>query len=913
MKDTYNGGQGDQVITATFADWDSDGNGFPEEELGFGRWQLDMKTSAIPGADLYILGVNRTSAYFESYDNTRNFREPKNASGIITVGSVNTKNQWVGYYGAQTSYINAFPLNNITYNSSRGISRAGHSIPDFYAPGAWIASVASNNLNEILLDPKDYSDNASYVHMRGTSMAAPHVTGLAALLLEKWNVERGKSYSTPEIFSILAASDDANNVINAFDALMHGEPVTGIEDNVIISNTNCPGGNPSVITLGITSTYCGRFVDEDPYGDQASYTWKIEATSSQNGVETLASSVQPGGSSTSWNLNISSAILSNKNWNRSSDGNIKAKITLQCIDSDNVYHYDYRDVTIVYKPNPPIVSNYVINGGSITIDYMAGGANSFKVYYSSSPGPPYNGTGAIQGNSPINMGSSTTATLSGFDFINNAYYFVITGTNSQGESDYSEEIVIGNVEVFDIIWTDVDGVKVDGNSLTKSRIRNNWYEGAASFNELPPNTDGWIEMTTVENNTNRMFGLSNYNQDASWNTIDYDFYVRYNGTIQIYESGSLKCNCGNYSAGDKIRVERQGSQILYKLNGNTIYTSTCDPNESLIADVSLYSTNSTISNAVASFPALNTSPHNVEWTDLVKVYVNGNSLTRDNSYRGWNAGAASINRLPTWTDGWIESTVQETNTYRMFGLSSSNSDPNWNTIDYNLYVRQDAKIMIYESGVYKGTFGYYNSGDKIRLERIDNQILYKLNGATLYTSSCDPSENLYSDVSMYSPGSTLYDVKSSFRKYDQYLNQSLAMITKTIAETVIVDEEVINSDSLSVGKNSYTSTEKTIVMLKTRYHEAILKDSAAYNPLNEIIISPNPTPGKIELKYVSEIKNEIEIEVLDYLNLLCLKKSWKIKEGKNTISMNLSPYKSKLFIVKVQDRNNIKNFKVLKE
>ncbi len=882
-----------------------------EATLAAGTWTISM----IGGTgewDAYVHNLNpQNKVHFTdaSFTNDNLISEPGNAISVITVGSVNSKNYWVSV-GGITNEPN-YQIGDVSWFSSLGPTRSGIQKPEIYAPGAWVASVRSHDMQ----NPQQsrYAWTADYYHRQGTSYSAPHVTGAVALLLEKWNKENDKNYTTTQIKQILRNSTGADNVLNVYSALLYNDIIVGLEDHVSIDNYYCPSANPTVIEPGINSQFCARFIDDEPYGDYAiSYSWKIVATNSSEGEVVLGSYNSGQSNYSSWNLNLIPSLLEDENWIRDIDDNVQATVEVICYDDDGYSHKDNIEIGIKYVPNTPIIGSYTVLGSSITFSYLAGGANTYKIHYSTtSSGSPYNGTGATQGSSPVNAGTLTNYTLSGLDFISNTYYFAITALNNEGESPYSDEIVIGDVDVYDIIWTDLDGVKANGNSLTKSRVRNNWYEGAASFNELPANTDGWIEMTAVENNTYRMFGLSDYNQAATWNTIDHSFYVRSNGTIQIYESGSLKCNCGNYSSGDKVKVERQGSQILYKLNGNTIYTSNCDPNKSLIADVSLYSTTSTISNATASFPALNTSPHNIEWTDLVKVYVNDNSLTRDNSYRGWNAGAASINRLPTWTDGWIESTVQETNTYRMFGLSSSNSDPYWNTIDYNLYIRQDSKIMIYESGSYKGTFGYYSSGDKIRLEREDNQILYKLNGVTLYSSTCDPSENLYSDVSMYSPGSTLFDVKSSFRNYDQYVGQQQLLIAKITQETVLIDEVAINTDSLLIQKSTINST--TLTIPKTVYNEAILKDSTYYNPLSEIIISPNPTAGKINLNYVSEVSNNIQIEVLDYLNIMCIQKSWKIKEGDNHILLNLNPYKSRLFIVRVNDKNHIYNFKVLKE
>jgi len=74
----------------------------------------------------------------------------------------------------------------------------------------------------------------------------------------------------------------------------------------------------------------------------------------------------------------------------------------------------------------------------------------YKSYYKAgSGGPPYNGTGADQGLSPITLLIEDLAdpnnpefTLTGLDD-NEVYYFVITAYNSYGESGYSNEVDTG--------------------------------------------------------------------------------------------------------------------------------------------------------------------------------------------------------------------------------------------------------------------------------------------------------------------------------------------------------------------------------------------------------------------------------------------------------------------------------------
>ena len=67
----------------------------------------------------------------------------------------------------------------------------------------------------------------------------------------------------------------------------------------------------------------------------------------------------------------------------------------------------------------------------------------YKVYYQAdSSTPPFQGTGAVQGPSPIDIGNNTTATISGLDPAH-PYYFAVTAYNTSGvESAYSNIVSV---------------------------------------------------------------------------------------------------------------------------------------------------------------------------------------------------------------------------------------------------------------------------------------------------------------------------------------------------------------------------------------------------------------------------------------------------------------------------------------
>lgn len=127
------------------------------------------RNGGIGAVDGYI---DRLAGTFNSSTSTGTVTEPANADNVIAVGSFDTKT-FPG--GAPV------PVPDISYFSSLGPTRDGRTKPDLAAPGYVIYSTRSFGA-----PPGNYwgivSGNDNYAILAGTSMAAPHVTGIAALV-----------------------------------------------------------------------------------------------------------------------------------------------------------------------------------------------------------------------------------------------------------------------------------------------------------------------------------------------------------------------------------------------------------------------------------------------------------------------------------------------------------------------------------------------------------------------------------------------------------------------------------------------------------------------------------------------------------------------------------------------------------
>jgi RHS repeat-associated protein len=178
----------------------------------------------------------------------------------------------------------------------------------------------------------------------------------------------------------------------------------------------------------------------------------------------------------------------------------------------------------------------------------------------------------------------------GTDRTTNLYDF--TGKVLKTRSTHSE---------YDVQWQNLNGVRVTGNKLNRYISGSSWDVGAASAQQLSPNTDGWMEIVVTELNYNKMIGLADTDPDYNFTSIDYALHMN-NAYLRVYENGVEKNSQGSIlNIGDVLRIERTGTTITYKRNGITFYTSLTPSSTLLMVDASIYPNNGSLVGARASF------------------------------------------------------------------------------------------------------------------------------------------------------------------------------------------------------------------------------------------------------------------------------------------------------------------------
>jgi hypothetical protein len=148
--------------------------------------------------------------------------------------------------------------------------------------------------------------------------------------------------------------------------------------------------------------------------------------------------------------------------------------------------------------------------------------------------------------------------------------------------------------------------------------------------------------------------------------------------------------------------------------------------------------------------------NDAEFTAIINLNVTGNDLVRP-SGSGWTASAISVGSLEE--DGYLEFTATLAGK-AMVGLSQNDTASHFSGIEYAFY-KNINRIELYESGVQKGSYGSFTTGDKLRITIDKGDVIYSINGVEIRRIiGALPLEGFSynADVSLEAAGSAVQDV-----------------------------------------------------------------------------------------------------------------------------------------------------------
>ncbi len=316
------------------------------------------------------------------------------------------------------------------------------------------------------------------------------------------------------------------------------------------------------------------------------------------------------------------------------------------------------------------------------------------------------------------------ATDNVLDFVEDNHSLLVTGTTTNVSDGQVVTVTIAGVEYTSSVTGNVWGVEVPqavaaalSSSVTVAvSVSNASGVNATANTTFTHTTDEPVVITISDNDI-----------DSSETAV---VTFRFKEAVTDFELADINVDSGTLSN-------------LVSTDGGTTFTATFTPTPGVKSDVSKISigSNWTYQSSGAS-PVV--SDIKVAFENEVGVDVTTNNIVKT-GFDGWTSGAFSENSLAG--DGYVATTVAETNTQRMIGLSDSDTNVNFTRLITRLSDGNGA-LEVYENGISKGAFGSYATGDVLSVQRTGSTITYLKNGSVFYTSTVASTGDLHVDTSL---------------------------------------------------------------------------------------------------------------------------------------------------------------------
>ena len=205
---------------------------------------------------------------------------------------------------------------------------------------------------------------------------------------------------------------------------------------------------------------------------------------------------------------------------------------------------------------------------------------------------------------------------------------------------------------------------------------------------------------------------------------------------------------------DSVQLGADDTTAPYSISWNT--TTATDGSHTIVA-TAVDTAGNSASTAIPVTVSNATSSSGVSWTSLVRVTASTTALRKTSGCDGCqDAGAISVDTIASG-NGYMETTVDQTTTHRVIGLSNGNTDTTRADIDFGLNFWAGSTVDVRENGLYRAETSYA-IGDVFRIAVEGGVVNFYKNGVRFYRSARAPVYPLLVDTSFFTLGGSLNGV-----------------------------------------------------------------------------------------------------------------------------------------------------------
>ncbi len=143
-----------------------------------------------------------------------------------------------------------------------------------------------------------------------------------------------------------------------------------------------------------------------------------------------------------------------------------------------------------------------------------------------------------------------------------------------------------------------------------------------------------------------------------------------------------------------------------------------------------------------------------QWSSVTGATVANGILTKTTA-NSWSTMGAVSDKYLLSGDGYVEHTITNNETDRVFGFSHAGPGLIYTSIDFAIYLHPDHIFLVYEFGVPRGPFSTWEIGDTVRIAVVDGEVVCSKNGVVFRTCPQAPTYPLQVDVTMFRISNTL--------------------------------------------------------------------------------------------------------------------------------------------------------------